>query len=156
MTDQDLRAPEHAEALASGLEDMIFECELDRAHECLDAEHTGERPDLNDLVFPLQVDVAKVHIATLRALSAALEDVRSEYDDFRQESAERERDFALKMGKLEARAEAAEAKLQEAVAVMQYLKSVAWGHAPSFETEFHLDVHAECAAFLTSLERDKP
>ena len=85
------------------------------------------------------------------ALSAALKDVRSEYDDFRRESVERERDFARKMGKLEARAEAAEAKLKEAVAVMRYLKSEAWGCAPSFETEFHLDVHAECAAFLASI-----
>jgi len=46
-------------------------------------------------------------------LCAALEDVRSEYNEFRQESAERERDFALKMGKLEARAEAAEAELTQ-------------------------------------------
>ena len=63
MTNTPDTSPEAVEALASGLEDMVFDCELDRAMVC-------ERPDFDGLAFPLQVDVAKVHIATLRALSA--------------------------------------------------------------------------------------
>jgi len=51
--------------------------------------------------------------ATLRALSAELDELKKEYDEFINSVQVRERVFAAGMGKLEARAEAAEAELDQ-------------------------------------------
>ena len=48
----------------------------------------------------------------------------------------------------------ADVKLKEAVELIEYLKSEAWGYEHLFETGFHADVHSKCEDFLDNLERE--
>ena len=152
MTDKDLTAPEAVERLAEKLmapADRFYLGYGQNAAVTLRALSAALERKKEAAEF--WEHCAAITEKRAEALDVKLKEAVAEYDDFQKENVQREENFARKIGELEARTEVAENKLQEAVAVMQYLKSEAWGRAPSFETDFHLDVHAECAALLASM-----